>query len=451
MTGGCPRSPPDDRATDAAGDGAFRQTDDDPSRRQFDAPSRRRVLTAIGTASAGLLAGCSYAPSASPRELDGPSAASQTLPERPDTIFMADVARTGHWPDRSVPDAVSEAWSIPDINTGDHTAAKSSPLVVDGDVLVPGDTGAVHSVTPAGERNWSASLHDSERGTHSTPAVVEEYVFTAGYDGAVYAFDADSGDELWRTKVSDAIGSSPVYYDGLVYVATEFYTPSGGMVALDAATGALVWEDNRMTNHAHSITGIDVDARRFAAGCNDGSLYVWNLDTREFEGSFETGGPIKGPVCMYDGLAVFGSWDGSVYAVDTTTLERVWAEPTGRRVMSGAALHPETGVVVIGNHGGTLYALDLTTGEREWSFDTDGMIVGSVTVADGTALVGSYDTTLYAVDVESGEKRWSFETPHGWVTSAPAVHDGAVYATERARFEDETMVESGYLYKLTAA
>ncbi len=410
--------------------------------------SRRGFLAAgvaaVGTSASG---GClTLAPQSPPEQVEEPTAESRALPERPATIFRADVERTGYWPGESVPGAVELSWSIPGINTGDHTAAKSSPLYYDGAVIAPGDTGTVHSFAPSGERNWSASLFPSTRGTHSTPAIVEEYVFTAGYDGAAYAFHAETGEEIWRTEVSDAIGSSPVYYDGLVYVATEFYTPSGGIVALDAATGAVRWEDTRVTDHAHSQTGLDPAAGVFAAGSNDGSLYVWDLATRDFRGTFETGGAVKGPVCMYDGLAVFGSWDHAVYAVDTATLTEVWRYETGGKVMAGAARHPDSGLLVVGSHDGHVHAVDAATGEGQWRFDTGGLVVGSPNVVGDTVLSGSYSTTLYAIDVRTGERRWAFTGPDGWVTGTPAVHDGAVYVTERAT--DDT---SGHLYRLVGA
>lgn len=412
--------------------------------------SRRQLLHAGAAASVGVTAGCArFAPTAAPQTLEEPTAASQALPTRPDTIYMHDVERTGYWPEQSVPSAVEMAWAEPGINTGSHTAAKSSPLVYDGDVIVPGDTGTVRSFTPAGEQNWTASLASSTRGTHSTPAIVENYIFTAGYDGAVYAFDVDSGDRLWRTRVSDAIGSSPVYYDGVVYCATEFYEPSGGMVALDAATGGIIWEDNRMTNHAHSITGLDPDAGVFAAGCNDGSLYVWDLADRSYRGRFETGDAIKGPICMSDGLAIFGSWDGNVYAVDVDSLSQVWRYETDYKIMSGPAVHPDTDTVVIGTHGDSLLGLDGTTGRRNWDVDCGGWIIGGVTIADETALVGSYDRTLFAVDVRRGVERFRFERPRGRVTSTPAVSDGDIYVTERGVFDGDTLEQSGALYKLT--
>ena len=411
------------------------------------AVSRRHFLQTAGVAAVGTVAGClQSAPSASPGRLDEPTAASLALPDRPATIFRSDIERDGYWPEQSVPDNVELAWSIPDINKGEHTAAKASPLFYEGSVVTGGDVGEVFSFTPDGELEWSTALVPSTRGTHATPAIVDDLIFTTGYDGAVYAIDARNGDIIWRSKVADAIGSSPAYYEGLVYVATEFYTPSGGMVALDATTGAIVWEDDRMTNHAHSQTGIDTETGAFAAGCNDGNLYLWDLEPRTFRGTFETHNAIKGPICMHDGTAIFGSWDGNVYAVDTHTLEEVWRYKISDLIMAGAAVHPPSGSVVIGSHEGKVYALDRQTGRRRWDFATGGWVVGSPNVVGDTVLTGSYADVLYALRVEDGEQRWRFDDPDGWVTGTPVVHDETIYVTERAN-EDE----SGHLYKLVAA
>lgn len=414
--------------------------------------SRRRFLASGVVMSVGALAGCVVrSPFATSERLDEPTAASRQLPTRPETIFQSDVERTGYWPDESVPTGVTLEWVEPGINSGPHTAAKSSPLYHAGDVFVPADTGTLYSFTPDGQLNWQSTLVHSSRGTHGTPAIVDTSLFIAGYDGAVYAFDTRSGERIWRRKVADAIGSSPVYYDGMVIVATEFYNPSGGIVALDATTGETLWRDNRIGGQAHSITGIDPEANRFAAGSNDGTLYVWRLDDGDFVGSFETGGPIKGPVCMVDGTAIFGSWGGTLYAVDTETVSEEWHYETGSKIMSGPAVHPDSSAVVFGTHGDNAHTLDVATGEHRWTYETDGWIIGAITIAGDTALFGSYDTSVYAVDVPSGRLRWRVTEPQGRVSTAPAVVDDDIYITERAAFgEDEQLETPGALYKLTA-
>jgi outer membrane protein assembly factor BamB len=365
------------------------------------------------------------------------------LPTRPDTIFPGTVERTGRLEGESVPETVGVEWSIPGINKGDHTAAKSSPLVYDGSVICPGDVGTVFSFTPEGGFEWATALHPSGNSTHATPAIAGGTIYTTGYDGAVYAMDAETGEMDWRTTVSDAIGSSPNYYDGKLYVATEFYTPSGGMTVLDAGSGGVLWEDNRPTNHCHSQTGLDPDAGVFAAGSNDGNLYVWDLDGPSFRGTFETGEPIKGPITMHEGRSIFGSWDSNVYAVDVEALQADWTYDTGGNVMAGVALHYGEGVAVTGSGDGDVHAIDLATGEERWTFSTGGYVLGSPVVAGDTVLAGSYSTTLYALDVTDGTEIWAFDEPDGFVTSSPAVHDGDVYVTARAS-DDET----GHLYKL---
>jgi outer membrane protein assembly factor BamB len=421
--------------------------DGTPQSDASDRISRRTFLRTGVLAGIAGVAGClQVAPHAPAEQVDEPTAASEAMPDRPATIFRSDIARTGYWPEQRVPADVELAWSVPGINTGDHTAAKASPLYYDGSVITGGDDGTVYSFTPGGDLEWSTNAILSSRGTHATPAIVDDLIFITGYDGAVYAIEADTGNIRWRTKVSDSIGSSPVYYEGVVYIATEFITPSGGMVALDAASGAMIWEDNRVTDHSHSQAGIDTEAGILAAGSNDGSLYVWDLETQAFVDTFDTGDAIKGPICMYDGMAIFGSWDGNVYAVDTSSLDEVWQYDIGAKIMAGAAVHPETGTVVIGSHDHRVYALDVATGDSRWDFDTGGMVVGSPNVVGDTVLAGSYSDTLYALEVETGEQRWRFEEPEGFVTGTPAVHDGNVYVTERAT-DDQT----GHLYKIRPA
>jgi outer membrane protein assembly factor BamB len=409
-----------------------------------DSYSRRAVLRWGGIAGSAALAGCQIRTRSDDNPIEGEGASTSQL--RPETIFRSDVERTGYWPDASPPDQIALEWSLPGINKGDHTAAKSSPLLYDGNVIVPGDVGTVYSVTPAGDLNWATAVSPSGFGIHATPAIVDGTIFITAYDGAVYAIDADSGDVEWRSKIADAIGSSPAFYDGHLYVATEFYTPSGGMSVLDAATGNVVWEDNRATNHCHSITGIDTANGVFAAGSNDGRVYFWELASRAFLGTFDTAAPVKGPICLFDGLAIFGSWDDHVYAVEVATQRQQWAYRTDAEVMSGAAVDPETNTVFIGSHDSTLYALDASSGDRQWSYSTGGIITGSPVVADGQVLIGSYDDALHAVDVATGRPIWRFTHPDGWVTSCPAIGDGTVYLTTRA-----TQDRTGALYKLASA
>jgi len=62
----------------------------------------------------------------------------------------------------------------------------------------------------------------------------------------------------------------------------------------------------------------------------------------------------------------------------------------------------------------------------KWKFHTDGQVISSPAVADGTVFVGSTDGNLYAVDLASGAQKWKIFTGVR-VTSSPAVENGVVY------------------------
>jgi len=432
--------------------------------------SRREFLGVVGAAAVGGVAGCTRAPGAA----DGPPGRIDETHLPPSTVattqFRGGLARRGVFPDAEIPTDPAVEWTVQEVNVGEHTAAKASPVAApDGDVVVPGDDGVVRRVSPAGEVRWTAAVDPTTRGIHGTPVVANGAVYVGAYDGALYAFDLDSGGRYWRRKLADAIGSSPAYHDGTVYVAVEYHDPSGAMFGVDAVTGEVTWTDQRPTDHPHSTCAIDREAGRLVVGANDGHLYAWTYPDLSFAWSFETERAIKGPVATADGSAFFGSWDGHVYRVGLVEGREEWAFETDGLVMSGPSVEPSTGTVYIGSHDTNLYALDAATGDEQWSFGTHGALIGCPTVTSDHVLAGSSDDRFYAVEKATGEERWSVGTA-GDASSTALVRDGAVYVTDRAsgryldaRYGTDTAdgsgtgettadpAESGALYKVGPA
>jgi len=425
--------------------------------------SRRAFLGAAGAAAGSVatgLAGCVAAPGGtevvSRIETDG-----EPLSEAATAQFRGGLQRRGVSPEATIPTDPEVDWTIREINTGDHTAAKASPVEVPGgDIVVPGDNGEIRRVTPAGEVVWQSSVDPTSRGIHGTPAVANGAVYVGAYDGALYAFDLESGERYWRSKLGDAIGSSPGYHDGTVYIAVEYHDPSGAMFAVDAVTGEVTWEDQRVTDHPHSTAAIDRRAGRLVVGSNDGYLYAWSYPDLEYLWKFPTGEPIKGPIATAGGSAVFGSWDRTIYRVALDDGTEEWSFETDGLVMSGPSIEAETGTVYVGSHDSHLYALAFEDGDQRWSFDTGGSIIGCPTVTGEHVLVGAYDDTCYAVEKATGDEVWGVEGV-GVVTCAPLVTDDAVYFTDRAAKSyinakkaddgEADPEESGGLYRVVAA
>jgi eukaryotic-like serine/threonine-protein kinase len=65
-----------------------------------------------------------------------------------------------------------------------------------------------------------------------------------------------------------------------------------------------------------------------------------------------------------------------------------------------------------------------------WRAPTDGDVISSPTIANGTVYVGSGDGHLYALDLATGVRRWRYDAGSG-VSSSPAVGQGLVFAVAR--------------------
>lgn len=355
-------------------------------------------------------------------------------------MFRADIARSGLVPGAQVPDAVGEAWRISDFNPGPHTAAKGSAAAVGGVLYIGSDDGTLSALDPEdGRVLWKAQTAPSASGIHGTPAVHGGLVIIGAYDGRMYAFDQATGQQRWATAVGDWVGSSPLVWRGLVFIAAEDDRPGGRLVVLDL-DGNILAMDRRMQSHPHSSPAIDDASGILVVGDNTGNLtawdvsdvrgaglrFLWVFNTRpDSEGSND----IKGPIAVADGSAFFGSWDRHIYRVDLATGQEVWSRRVSGYVMSGAAV--ADGTVYIGSHNHRLYALDADDGKVRWIFTAGERIYGSPTVADGRVLVGSHDGFLHCLDAATGRRVWSHYVG-GFVTGTPVIAgDGVVVAARQ--------------------
>jgi outer membrane protein assembly factor BamB len=238
----------------------------------------------------------------------------------------------------------------------------------------------------------------------SSASVAEGIAYIGSGDGNLYALDASTGAERWRFSAARAITSSPAVAGGTVYVGSR----DNHFYAVDARTGRLRWK---------LATGADAP---LAWGFESGDLY--------------TSSPV-----WSEGVVVFGSGDGNVYAVDADDGAVRWRFTTGGRVRSSPAV--SEGRVYVGSMDGTLYALSLADGRELWRFETEGhalrsgdfgfdrrTIQSSPAVAGGRVFVGSRDGFLYAVDATSGRLLWRVDHQMSWVNTSPAVAGDLVFA-----------------------
>ena len=166
-------------------------------------------------------------------------------------------------------------------------------------------------------------------------------------------------------------------------------------------------------------------------GSDDGNVYAIDAATGRQRWMVRTGGPVPSTPAVADGRAYVVSYDGRLWALDARTGEVLWKFASeGERRFEARGLHgmqPRTqtfadmydvylssplvvdGKVYFGSGDGHVYALDATTGRLAWKFAAGDVVHASPAFADGLVVVGSWDGRLYALDAATGVQRWAFQ------------------------------------------
>lgn len=106
------------------------------------------------------------------------------------------------------------------------------------------------------------------RGPHSSPLVINGYVFTIGGTGRMHALQAASGEVAWQidlwadlggTFLRRGYGSSPIAWQDSVIITLG--GKGQGIVAFDQATGEILWRRQDLDNSQSSPLMIQVDGQ----------------------------------------------------------------------------------------------------------------------------------------------------------------------------------------------
>lgn len=127
---------------------------------------------------------------------------------------------------------------------------------------------------------WSYELREP-RGAEATPIVVDGVMYVTSAWSIVYALDAETGRELWvydpqvprergASACCDVVNRGVAVWNGKVYAGTL----DGRLIALDARTGRLVWEEVTVDQtRPYTITGAPRAARGLIFIGNGGAEY----------------------------------------------------------------------------------------------------------------------------------------------------------------------------------
>ena len=266
-------------------------------------------------------------------------------------------------------------WSFP---TGDRLTY-ATPTVVDGTVYFgtgwgEGNGGWVYALdAETGALRWKTFVGAE---IYFAPAVGGGRVYAASYEAQrLVALDAVTGTELWSLdRENDSFAAMPTYSDGRVYAATNnFDTGVGSVLAIDAGSGALVWEAKGHGDGAGNAP-IAFAGLVIAGSSANNWVAAYDRDTGERRWVAPIGSAISNSQLVADGVVVGGSQqDHRAWALDAYSGSLLWEDTLSDNVLSAPAL--ADGRLVVADRSGVVRA-----------YEAPGTVAGTVTDASGAPL-----------------------------------------------------------------
>lgn len=258
----------------------------------------------------------------------------------------------------------------------------------------------------------------------SSPVLVNGVVYIVSPDGPVLALNANTGALVWEKDIN-AIGSVDVVKN-VLYVSS-FSANASYVYALDPATGSVIWQvatSNAVESSPTAVDGIvyvNTYKNFLALDARTGAL-IWQQPTD----SVAYGSP-----AVVNGIVYNGSGVGTLYALNARNGALLWKKMVGTAINGSPAVLDKLVYVSSYNSPGvfSLYALNVTTGALYFQHPVNDSLTfsdASPALAGGIAFVSS-DSTVWALDALSGALHWKYSGAYGYGQSAPAVANDVLY------------------------
>ena len=272
---------------------------------------------------------------------------------------------------------------------------------------------------------WAADIGqgNTRRNRIATdPVAGNGAVFTIDAAAELRASSLETGAALWTASLipdfdrgGNASGGGLALAGGRVFATT----PYGEVLALDAATGAVVWRQRLGTVlGAPSVSGglvyvVGRNSEAWAIAAEDGRLR-WRIPSTDAPAVL-VGGAAP---AVADGRVVFPFPSGELASVFAQTGVTIWNSFVvgGRLGTAYATLNDITsdpvvigGTIYAGNQSGRVVAIDTRSGRTLWQASEGAY--SPVLVAGGSVFFVSDRNELIRLDAASGARIWGSELP----------------------------------------
>jgi outer membrane protein assembly factor BamB len=213
-------------------------------------------------------------------------------------------------------------------------------------------------------------IPENAKGMWSQPLLIEGTLYVSSMDHNLYALNPETGDVQWTLDLQGAIGSTPTYANGFLYVGSfankVFKVTTGGSIVAEFTTKEWVWGAPAVIGD--QVIATDLGGYVYVLRDSGDSLdEVWSRQVAPRA--------IRMTPLVTDDAIIVGSRDHFVYWVGRETGEEIFKRETRGEVLSDILLIEANDtirdpMIVVSTiaHEELLVAFTLDQGERLWKY-----------------------------------------------------------------------------------
>lgn len=122
----------------------------------------------------------------------------------------------------------------------------------------------------------------------------------------------------------------------------------------------------------------------------------------------------------------------------------LWKFKTNGQILSSPII--ENGTVFVGSNNSNLYAINAKTGEEKWQFKTGGSISSTPAISKGNVLFLSQDGFFYCLNEQNGTLKWKFKTGGESVYNVKDYYNGSFKPDFWDFYLSSAVVENNKVY-----
>ncbi len=260
---------------------------------------------------------------------------------------------------------------------------------------------------------WTFTCEDEIR---STPIQYDGKIYVGSYDHNIYALNIADGQFQWKYPTEGGVTTRPAAFDGNIYFGSE----DKSLHVVNARTGKLVWT-YPTEGRVRSSPRIAENHAFF--GSDDHFIHAVNILTGRPSWRCETAAPVRSTPFVTSDYIFVGCESGEFYCLDFGGVLK-WRYRAKLAITSSPVA--ADGVVYFGSLDSSLYALDANAGWVIWRFRMGKGSISSPHLAENMLFTGCADEFIYAIDARTSKETWRFRTEHQ-VSGSPVVYKDSVY------------------------